>query len=220
MEINDFEAIDRSVEALTALSILLEEAICHDPAALTQQGYGIGLLIRTQLDTIRDRADHLGAELREKRAEEARAFLSAAGALPEAHGKAVLPEPHVADPASILRDADLLQIARDVNLKEDTVRRVVERLLSGSGNDSPILNRPPARLLAEVADVSESLVLELYKWLDAPAGTIDAMAHRAGKEAYAKLIAQDLQVSHQTVAYLLHCKEKLEASAQPVRAAG
>ncbi len=193
MELNDFEVIDRATEALTALSILLEETITHDPGALQHQGYGLGLLIRTHVETIRERADHLSGDLRRQRADEARVALTGMAA---------------SSPRTILQDADLGDVARDVNLKEDTVRRVVEQLLAGPPATG-VAGHPDARRVALEADVPEDLVRRVYAWLDQPVRSGEGNNIDAGRAIVVALIARDLGATEPTIAWVLRCRDRL-----------
>lgn len=123
----DMQVVETSLEAMSALVVLLEETLAHDAGALEPHGYGVGELFRTHMGPLGDAAARMGADLREAHRALADPSMWDGATAPAG------PSGPAATPESLLRTADLGQVARDTNLKEDTVRRVVERLLSGAG---------------------------------------------------------------------------------------
>ena len=135
------EQVDDIYQALFAFNFMLEFVNEYSVSRVGGKvSYGMSQLVRRQLDDLKDTAravDVLVDRLREakKASADARASLSEdfvvipnyrPGLEHELRAQAAV-DPN---PIDRLRAADLGQIARDTNLKEDTVRRVLERLLA------------------------------------------------------------------------------------------
>lgn len=132
--------VDDTYHALRAFNFLLENVNEYAPGGVSGTiAYGTSHLLRRQIDDleeIRDKVFDLTSRLR--KAEEAAG--KAHAGLPdrfvilptydprlEREVRGETPEQPAADP---LRGADLGAVARDTNLAEATVRRVLERLLA------------------------------------------------------------------------------------------
>lgn len=133
------DKLTRATDALHYLNTLLDLAVNSAPECLADQHSGLARLMGRQLDDIGDVVDPLRAYVK-RREEEQLAQAAAPGQLPEGwitppvvRSVHDLPPEHPA--RNPLRGADLEAVARDTNLAESTVRRVVERLLAEPDGD-------------------------------------------------------------------------------------
>ena len=136
--------VDDTYQALRAFNHLLDQCYEYNPGGvITIIGYGIGQILRRQIDDLEEINSKVGdlvMHIRSQRAAPATGLPPGFITLPmyrpgledelaarAAATEASAPEPAPADPLS---GVDFGQIARETNLKEETVRRVVARLLA------------------------------------------------------------------------------------------
>lgn len=132
--------VDDTYHALRAFNYLTDHMGELGGQASGVISYGIGHLLRRQLDDleeIRDKVFEMASRLRN--AEKSAVSVDVSGQpegwiTPPIYDEATLRAKIEAEEAAAvarLRRADLKAVARDTKLEEDTVRRVVDRLLAG-----------------------------------------------------------------------------------------
>lgn len=136
------QALDNMVGALNALhylDTLLDVALNADGGVLSDQHSGLHYLMKSQLDTVGDGINLLRTHVRDNAEDYRVAPAATRQELPEGwitppiYDESSLRAEIVAEEAAAvarLRRADLEAVARDTKLAEDTVRRVVDRLLA------------------------------------------------------------------------------------------
>ncbi len=123
-----------ALSALRYLDTLLDVALNADGGSLSDKSSGLHYLMDAQLNEIGDGLDLLrGYVKRDEPDQITRANPPAGWITPPIYDEATLrTESEAAEAAAAerLRRADLEAVARDTKLAEDTVRRVVDRLLA------------------------------------------------------------------------------------------
>lgn len=135
------QRIEFMIEALNALNYLdtlMDVALNADGGILSDPHSGLHFLMKAHLETLGDGIDLLRDFVKHNdQAPAARAAISEGWVTPPIYRPGMEHELRANAAASEaverLRGADLGAVARDTNLKEDTVRRVVDRLLAEPG---------------------------------------------------------------------------------------
>lgn len=134
------EYMNEALTALRCLDTLLDVALHADGGILSDPASGLHYLMRSHLDALGDGIDLLGGYVRQDRS--ARNSLPEGWITPPVYDENSLraeiaaeeadAEIAAAEAAAVarLRRMDLEAVARDTKLEEDTVRRVMDRLLA------------------------------------------------------------------------------------------
>ncbi len=139
-DLNIYEMLDSTYTALFGLQYLLEHTFEYTTGFPSMAGAGISELFRREVDDLAEVKSYVGDMLDRLKAAE-KAAAAPRSALPD--DMIVLPayypgiEKVLADKAKAKQGPDFGQIARDTNVEEATVRRVVERLLADPRAETP-----------------------------------------------------------------------------------